>query len=69
MASDREIALEQALVAVLGAARERGIDLEDLSSKAKHLVLDHSKYRQVDHPHVTNACNAIDELLGVVILA
>lgn len=69
MASDREIALEQALVAVLGAARERGIDLEDLSSKAKHLVLDHSKYRRVDHPHVTNACNAIDELLGVVILA
>ncbi|WP_312141282.1 hypothetical protein [Stutzerimonas nitrititolerans] len=66
MASDREIALEQALVAVLGSARERGIDLDDLSAEAKHLVLDNTKYRHVEHPHVTNACNAIDDAIGVV---
>lgn len=60
MSTDREIALEQALIAVLGAAKQAGVDVAALSNNAKGLVLSHSEYRQVEHPHVSNACEEID---------
>ena len=61
MTTDSEIAYSQALDAVLGAAQELGLDVDQLATKAKGLLLDHSPYRKVEHPHVTNACAAIDE--------
>ncbi|MDF9619537.1 hypothetical protein P5705_17970 [Pseudomonas entomophila] len=60
MATDREIALEQALVAVLGAAQDLDLDLVNISQKAKTLILDNSKYRQAEHPHVSNAWNEVE---------
>ncbi|MDT4890218.1 hypothetical protein FQZ97_1270330 [compost metagenome] len=66
MATEREIALDQALVAVLGAAQDLGFNLTELTQKANILVIDHSKYRRVEHPHVTNACNAIASALEEV---
>lgn len=60
MTTDREIALEQALVAVLGAAQDLNLNLVDISQKAKTLILDNSKYRQAEHPHVTNAWNEVE---------
>ncbi|WP_286912152.1 MULTISPECIES: hypothetical protein [unclassified Pseudomonas] len=60
MATDREIALEQALVAVLGATQDLNLNLVDISQKAKSLILDSSKYRQAEHPHVSNAWNEVE---------
>ena len=60
MATDREIALEQALIAVLGAAQELNLDLVKISQKAKSLIIDNSKYRQAEHPHITNAWHAVE---------
>lgn len=64
--SDREIALEQALIGVLGAAQELSYDVERLGQKANGLLLDNSKYRQVDHPHNTRACDEITRALELV---
>ncbi|MFJ7312906.1 hypothetical protein ACIQVE_09070 [Pseudomonas sp. NPDC098747] len=60
MATDREIALEQALIAVLGAAQDLNLDLVEISLKAKNLIIDNTRYRQVGHPHVTNAWNEVE---------
>ncbi len=66
MATDREIALEQALIAVLGAAQDLNLNLVDFSQKAKVLIIDNSKYRQVEHPHVSNAWNEVEAALIAV---
>ncbi|PAA01222.1 hypothetical protein [Pseudomonas fragi] len=66
MATDREIALEQALVAVLGAAQDLDLDLVKISIKAKSLILDNSKYRQAEHPHATNAWNEVEAAVASV---
>lgn len=55
MATDREIALEQALVAVIGAAKHRGLDDKDLVDHACTLLLGNNIIRSVGHPHVDNA--------------
>ncbi len=55
MASDREIALEQALVAVFGAAAKFGIDHDTLHEKSKELIQRNSKYVELDYPHVASA--------------
>lgn len=60
MATDREIALEQALVAVLGATQDLNLNLVDISQRAKSLIIDNSKYRQAEHPHVSNAWNEVE---------
>lgn len=60
MATDREIALEQALVAVLGATQDLDLNLVEISRRAKSLIIDNSKYRQAEHPHVTNAWNEVE---------
>ena len=66
MHTDREIALEQALVAVLGAAQDLDLDLVKISQAAKTLILDNSKYRQAGHPHITNAWNEVEAAVMVV---
>lgn len=57
---NREIALEQALVAVVGAYRTKGGDVSKLLQDAQGLILGHSEYRIVEHPHVTQACIEIE---------
>ncbi|MDU8454861.1 hypothetical protein [Pseudomonas syringae group sp. J254-4] len=63
MGTDREIALDQALVAVLGAAQDLGLDLVQITQKAKVLILDNSKYRQTEHPHISNAWQEVEKAL------
>ncbi|QAY93689.1 hypothetical protein CUN63_29470 [Pseudomonas sp. ACM7] len=60
MATNREIALEQALVAVLGAVQELDLGLVKVGQKAKALILDHSKYCQTERLHMTNARDEIE---------
>ena len=64
MATDREIQLEQALVAAFGAAEVLGLDHHKLYEKSKELILDNSKYRHVGHPHVASACNELESAYG-----
>ncbi|MHA6195562.1 hypothetical protein ACX3YG_14450 [Pseudomonas wadenswilerensis] len=66
MATEREIALEQALIAVLGAVQDLELGVEQVTQKANGLVIGHSKYRQVEHPGVTQACQEIGQALEVV---
>lgn len=63
MSTDREIALDQALVAVLGAAQDLGLDLLQITQKAKVLIMDNSKYRQAEHPHIGNAWQEVEAAL------
>lgn len=55
MATDREIALEQALVALLGSAMAEGVSDNPLVARGMTLILDNSKFRITEHPHVTQA--------------
>lgn len=61
MATDREIALEQALIAVIAAVEATGGDAQGLLNSAHGLIMGHSPYRQVEHPYVTMACQEISE--------
>lgn len=63
MASEREIALDQALVAVFGAAKDLGYNIDELKQKASGLVMGHSAYRRVEHPHVSNAVAELEAAL------
>ncbi|CAG8866820.1 MULTISPECIES: hypothetical protein [Pseudomonas] len=55
MVTDREIALEQALVAIIGAAIASGLDVKSLMDNAAAGLLGNASYRWVGHPHVSNA--------------
>ncbi|WP_049828038.1 hypothetical protein [Pseudomonas sp. H1h] len=59
--SDREIALEQALVAAFGAAAELGIDHDTLCDASRELIQRYSKYVKLNYPHVDSAQK---ELMG-----
>lgn len=59
MATDREIALEQALVAVIGAAKFDGLDEKNIVDRATALLLGGNSLRNVEHPHVSNAIREI----------
>lgn len=48
MATEREIALEQALVMVIGVAKLQGVDDKALIDKAKHLLTDHHSLRYLE---------------------
>ena len=61
MATEREIALEQALVALIGAVRNQKLDDKALIEQATTLIFDNSTYRWVNHPHVENAAAALSE--------
>lgn len=45
--ADRVVFLEQALVAVLAAAREKGLDIEDLQKQAIAGLAEHATWRWV----------------------
>ncbi len=60
----RETALEQALIAVIGAYRNVGGDLKSLTQQAQALILDHSEYRIVGHPYVSQACAEIEKAVS-----
>jgi hypothetical protein len=55
MITDREVALEQALVAIIGAAIASGLDVKTLMDNAAAGLLGNAPYRWVGHPHVSNA--------------
>ncbi|AIJ10543.1 MULTISPECIES: hypothetical protein [Edwardsiella] len=57
--TDREIALNQALIAVIGAVRESSDDFDRIVQRAESLLIDNSTYRIVEHPHVNNALTEI----------
>lgn len=57
----RETALEQALIAVIGAYRKAGGDLKTLVQEAQTLIIGHSEYRIVDHPGISEACSEIEK--------
>lgn len=61
MPTDREIALEQALVAVIAAAEAEGVNTQELLSSAHGLIIGHSPFRRVEHPYVTMACQEISD--------
>ncbi|WP_434672193.1 hypothetical protein [Pseudomonas sp. R1-15] len=63
MANDREIVLEQAIVALLCEAKEAGVDLVDIAEKAKTGVLENKPYTWVGPDHKTGVRDAIDYLL------
>lgn len=73
MATDREIALEQALIIVIGAAKSRGYDDKDLVDHATALLLGNNMLRRVGHPHVDNAIRELSdahaEVLSVTALS
>ncbi|MNW15247.1 hypothetical protein D3C71_2136940 [compost metagenome] len=61
MSTDKEISLNQAALALLIAARDLGVDLDQLSEKAKGGILN-NKYRVAEHPHVTESAEIIGKL-------
>ncbi|MFV0934582.1 hypothetical protein [Pseudomonas jessenii] len=61
MVTDREIALEQALVAIIGVAIVRGLDVKALLDDAATGLLGNASYRWVGHPHVSNAIQVMKD--------
>ncbi|AIN57946.1 hypothetical protein [Pseudomonas soli] len=61
MATVREIALEQALIAVIGATKVEGHDEKQVVDRAIALLLGNNVLRSVDHPHVDNAAKEISD--------
>lgn len=61
MATVREIALEQALIAVIGATKVEGHDEKQVVNRAIALLLGNNALRSVDHPHVDNAAKEISD--------
>lgn len=61
MITDREVALEQALVAIIGAAIASGLDVKALLDDAAAGLLGNAPYRWVGHPHVSNAIQVMNK--------
>lgn len=61
MITDREVALEQALVAIIGAAIASGLDVKTLLDNAAAGLLGNAPYRWVGHPHVSNAIQLMND--------
>ncbi|SDH75246.1 hypothetical protein SAMN05216588_10758 [Pseudomonas flavescens] len=66
MATQSEMALEQAMLAVLGACIDLGYDVDKLTRQAQVLVLDNSKYNYVEQPQATTPHEAIERALSTV---
>lgn len=64
MASDREIALEQAAVALLTEARDAGVDLVALLDKAEAGLLGNALYRWVGAEHVSASIDMANEFVA-----
>jgi hypothetical protein len=67
MITDREVALEQALVAIIGAAVASGLDVKKLMNTAATGLLDNASYRWVGHPHVSNAIQLMSDAHAQVV--
>ncbi len=52
MSTEREVALEQALIAVIGAAERLGVDTNDLVKYAEAFTMDKISYRSIDQSDV-----------------
>lgn len=59
--SNKEIVLEQALIAVIGAIKEESLDLDRVIACATKLLADNTRYRIVDHPHISAALSEIEK--------
>jgi len=55
MITCREIALEQALIAIIGAGFASNLDVDSLIDEAVIELRGNAGYFWVDHPHVANA--------------
>lgn len=64
MATDREIALEQAAVALLTEARAAGVDLHALMGKVESGLLGNALYRWVGAEHVSASIEAAQEFVA-----
>jgi hypothetical protein len=64
--TSREIDLEQALIAVIGAYRKAGGDVNKLLREAQGLIIGSSEYRKVGHEHVTKACIEIEKAVNFI---
>lgn len=66
--TDRELALEQALIAVLAAAKASNINIDDLVKNARSVVLDsaHSSNIVDDKGIRTTSCEEIDSAASKV---
>lgn len=67
MSTDREIALEQALVAIIGAAIASGLDVKSLMDNAAAGLLGNASFRWVGHPHVPNAIQVMRDAHAQVV--
>lgn len=63
MATDREIALEQAAVALLTEARNQGVDLHGLLEKVEVGLIGNALYRYVGAEHVSNSIDIATDLV------
>lgn len=66
MANDREIALEQAIVALLSEAKAKGANLTEIAADAKAGVFGNKLYTWVGADHKVGVADAIDYLLTQV---
>lgn len=64
MATDREIVLEQAIVALLSEAKDAGSDLATIGEKAKIGIAGNKEYTWVSPDHKVGVLDAIDYLVG-----
>ena len=64
MATDREIALEQAAVAIVEEAKAQGVDLHRLSESAKLGIYSNKFYCWISPDHKQGAAEAVDYLIG-----
>lgn len=63
MATDREIALEQAAAALLSEAKAAGVDMLAIAEKAKAGIFGNSPYVWVGSDHKVASAEAVDYLL------
>ena len=61
MATDREIALHQALVAFIAETSKAGLDVNDVVSKVNAGLIGNSIYRIVDYPYVEISIKELEE--------
>ncbi|WP_460318078.1 hypothetical protein [Pseudomonas ogarae] len=64
MATDREIALEQAAVAIVTEAKAQGVDLVRLAESAKIGIYGNKPYCWIGPDHKHGAAEAVDYLIG-----
>ncbi|MBY8385123.1 hypothetical protein KX721_14555 [Klebsiella quasipneumoniae] len=69
MKENREVHYEQALIAVLGAAKEMGVDMAQLESNAISFIEGNERYRMVSSPDNELAASAVRKTLREIIEA